>query len=676
MSNGKPMKLGLHERKTVKIRMMFLFLILCMPMASRAQHPALNMFIGVKKDSVFLFMNKTPGIGEGYIVEMKTPGDTGFARLSEQIILPELNPFSARAALGDYYYQLIRELNLQSEQEVLLKLRTDPFYGQIAMLSNRQAAKILGRFFTVGGITSDEAEFRVSLVTRAERVLEQVTKTIDVIERIPKPVSEFVAKQQDNAIELSWAYPDWRGDHRDLAFQFKISRSTDGQAFVDLPHRLLLRVEGMPLKMIDYTAEKNHTFHYRIVALDAIGLASEPAQVSLKARDVVPPVRPKGLATATEQGKVLLTWNMSLDLDARGYNVYRWIADATDSVQVNSDLIPADTPFFTDSAARLAVNYYYGITCVDSAGNEGPHSNRASVLLTDREPPRAPEWLQAEWHEKKVHLYWPVSASADLAGYRVRRGYDEQESFRLQEELITDTCYVDVGSPEHELEPGRRYYYSVVAIDTMSYPSAAVGCWLLIPDTRPPNAPGRVRVTNDHGREMVIRWNPSLANDLAGYRLWRYEQGDSLLVADLLADQREYADRKILVGSTIYYGVAAIDTAGNQSLPAFSDTVLFRDVVEPTASAFVTAVKTEQGVRIRWEPVGDFDLAGYRLYSSALPTGVGIALNRDLVTELEWLDPNGEVGTWYWVRSVDTSGNVGRKSKPVQAVISPATEKL
>ncbi len=654
-----------NERKFIYI---ISLLLVCFTFQAYAQQPALDAFVAVKKDSLFIFMNKTPRIGEGYDIEIQYSDESDFILLNEHLIVPDLNPYSVRAALGDYYYQLIRELNLDSEQELLLQLRTDPFYGQIAMLSNRQAAQILGRFFAVGNITTDKVIVRVSLKNRAKQVLEQVTKTVTMMERIPESVTDFKAQQLDNAVKLTWNYATWQGDYHDLAFCFKLSRSADGEAFFDLEHRLLLRVEGMPLEYIDYTAEPNHSYRYRIVAVDAIGQVSESVEVAIQARDIVSPVRPKGLVAVTEPGKVLLTWNMSLDLDAIGYHVYRWIAAATDSVRVNDRLIPADTPSFTDSAAQAGVNYYYGVTCVDSAGNEGPHSNRASVLLTDRQPPLAPERLHANWRSNGVHLHWPASPSTDVSGYRVRRGYDEQESFRLQEELITDTSYVDSGSPERDIEPGRHYYYSVVAVDTMSYPSSAVGCWLLIPDTQPPNAPGRVVLRNDNGRAMVIRWNPSLSHDIAGYHLRRYDRDDSLKIADLLPGQRDYVDRQAVVGSTVRYGVTAIDTAGNVSEAALSDALLFRDFTDPTTPAFVTAVKTEKGVRIRWEPVGDFDLAGYRIYSSSLPTGVGTTLNKDLTLDLEWLDPQGNAGTWYWIRSVDTSGNQGRKSEPVQAV--------
>ena len=113
------------------------------------------------------------------------------------------------------------------------------------------------------------------------------------------------------------------------------------------------------------------------------------------------------------------------------------------------------------------------------------------------------------------------------------------------------------------------------------------------------------------------------------------------------------------------YGVAAVDTAGNVSRASVSDPVTLRDYDSPTAPAFVTAALTDNGVRIRWEPVGDFDLAGYNVYRGDLPTSVGEKLNTELIRNTRWIDAEGQLGHWYWVRSVDTSGNESRKSEPV-----------
>jgi fibronectin type 3 domain-containing protein len=631
------------------------------------QQLPLDVFVGVKADSLFMFMNRTPAIGEGYHVEMRSPGEPTFTRMTDTVIQPILNPFSARAALGAYYYQITRELDIHSEQALLLKLRTDPFYGQVAMLSDRRAARVLGRFWAQGGFTGHRVEVRALLVDREGEVLEEVNRDVEMTERIPAPVTGFQAVQKRNAVRLTWDYPKWDGDHRDLAFRFVISRSRAGQPFVELDHKLLLRLEGMPPEYTDYTVEPGQTYRYRIVAVDAIGLSGDPREVAIQFRDRVSPGRPQGLVASADQGGVALSWTMSLDPDAKGYRVYRWIADQPDSVRLNDTLIPFTHPTFRDTTARLGLNYYYGVSCVDSTGNEGPHSNRASALLTDRQPPRPPARLHAVWSDDRVHLHWPPSKSGDVSGYRVRRGYDEHENFRLQEALITDTLYVDSGTPERELEPGRRYYYSVVTVDTMGYPGEPVGQWVLIPDTRPPEPAGRVVVTNPDGRELLIQWNPSLAADLAHYDVWRVSAADSHHVVQALPGDRSVSDRSVVPGDTIRYEVVAVDTAGNKSVPVRTDRIIFRDFTPPTAPAYVTAVETPKGVRIRWEPVGDFDLAGYHIYRSTLPTGAGTRVRQHLNTDLELVDAEGMAGLWYWIRAVDTSGNQGPPSNSVQA---------
>jgi hypothetical protein len=73
----------------------------------------------------------------------------------------------------------------------------------------------------------------------------------------------------------------------------------------------------------------------------------------------------------------------------------------------------------------------------------------------------------------------------------------------------------------------------------------------------------------------------------------------------------------------------------------------------------------ENGVIITWERVIDFDLVGYNIYRSNLPTGVYIKVNSGAVHELKYFDSEGNSNSWYKIKSVDTSGNESRATTPV-----------
>ena len=289
------------------------------------------------------------------------------------------------------------------------------------------------------------------------------------------------------------------------------------------------------------------------------------------------------------------------------------------------------------------------------------------ALITDKTPPSPPDSIIALLKDHVVILNWSPSPELDVTGYEVRRGYNVEKAFKLQEKLVTDTTFIDDGTRGSKWIPGGRYYYSVVAVDSMTYRSMPVGAWIDIPDDEPPMPPGRVMAENHLGREIRITWNPSISGDVSGYHILRITEQDTTVLDTLSGDRRNIVDQEIAKGERFAYGIAAVDTADNISRISVSNTVTLRDFDPPTVSAFVTAVMTGEGVRIRWEPTGDFDLAGYNVYRSDLPTGVGIKLNSEPVCVTQWVDAGGQTGQWYWVRTVDTSGNESRNSKAVRA---------
>jgi len=87
----------------------------------------------------------------------------------------------------------------------------------------------------------------------------------------------------------------------------------------------------------------------------------------------------------------------------------------------------------------------------------------------------------------------------------------------------------------------------------------------VVADTRdvfPPKAPEGLLVLREEGGNRLV-WNPSLARDLAGYRLYAKDGGGEWRrLADALSDPAFY-DAAAPAGRT--YGVTAVDAAGNES---------------------------------------------------------------------------------------------------------------
>ena len=634
---------------------------------SWAQRQPLGFLASVKGDSVFLFFNQSPRIGQGFVVERRGPDEADFVRLTESPVNAVMDLNQVRLLLGNDYQPLAAALRVSSLEDLMIKLRTDPYYGQVATLINRSAAKVLGRFFVQAGHRAGAVyQYRVRRLDRSNKVLETVAENVTIQENPPQAVNSLKCRQDKYAVIIDWDYPQWTGAITDVAFQFLLFRSSDGKKFHSIHDQPLLRIEGMPYQYIDKNITMGLSYTYRMVAIDAAGLMSRAAEAVVKTRDVMAPQRPQGMEAKVLKKRVRLTWTRNTEPDLAGYHLYRWLAGQKDSIRINTALLPPQTVTFVDSTATLGEVHYYAVTAVDLTGSESSHSDRAHALVTDKTPPRPPKHLMAEVKAHAVNLHWSPSPDADVKGYQMRRGQSEKGAFRISPPILTDTLFVDRGDSSHVLTAGGRYYYSVVAIDTLKLQSEPVGIWVALADVEPPLAPGKVSALNHLGREIQVTWNPSLSADVARYVISRIAGLDTTTLDTVSVQAERFCqDDKIAKGANAEYRVVAIDTAGNKSKASLSGMVRMRDLDPPTATAYVTAVLVEGGVRIAWEAVGDFDLAGYNVYRSTLPTGVMTKLNTEPLTRLEFVDQDGRVINWYVVRSVDSSGN---ESQPSQAV--------
>ncbi|UCG69562.1 MAG: PQQ-binding-like beta-propeller repeat protein [Thermoplasmata archaeon] len=86
------------------------------------------------------------------------------------------------------------------------------------------------------------------------------------------------------------------------------------------------------------------------------------------------------------------------------------------------------------------------------------------------------------------------------------------------------------------------------------------------PDTTPPAQPNEPTV-NIIGKNIEISWSANSESDLAGYRLYRREQGgDWELIVTVNASTTTYIDEGVEAGKTYEYRLRAIDDNNNESL--------------------------------------------------------------------------------------------------------------
>ncbi len=633
--------------------------------ARAAPADALRLLHAVKGDSVYLFLSENPRLGHSFVVERKGPADNAFVRLTDEPVAPVMNSERVEAMLGSDLRTVIRSLEVSSANELLVRLRTDRFAAAVHTMLYHSVGRVLGRFYGAGGHEKGETyAFRVILMDESGAGYDTLTEKITVRERPPTPPAKVTAAQEGRTIRLSWEYPAWERGGGDMAVQFFVFRKGRRGRAQRINARVVLRLRGVELAYEDQAAIEGETYRYSVAAVDAAGVVgerSDPLEVTVEDRTA--PETPLGISARVDGSTVELVWRMSPELDVAGYRVYRWTDGAEDSVMLNEELLaPADARY-RDTDISLGHQYYYAVSAIDHAGNESEHTVRISAFPTDATPPRAPTALRAAYVKGKVTLSWSASADTDIAGYKLLRGLSEEHTVSLNAEPLTDTQFVDTGAA-NGFEPGRRYYYAVVAVDSVALQSEPIGAWVAIPDSQPPQRPGAVRAENDYGRGVRVRWNASVSHDVARYRATRLT-GSTRVVLDTLDTRTlELYDTAAAAGEHSYE-VVAIDNAGNVSAPTVSDAVVLRDYQGPPRPRFVAAVRLADGNRVYWERVVDFDLDGYNVYRSSMPTGRFERVNDAPVATLEIVDKSGASSAWYRVRAVDADGNEGRASRAV-----------
>lgn len=450
------------------------------------------------------------------------------------------------------------------------------------LLLNLFAKSFQSKFFsTLIGIQFDDNkinwgsvyEYRITKIERNQEIELGLSPPIQSGPYLAaKPVEQFTAKADKRTVKLNWR-PD-----EDRFYAVNVYRNTNNDTLwrkVNQNPVMLSEAKGNPpasdALYQDTNLKEGITYYYRITGLDFFGGESTPTEkAEISIGDITQPPPPVNISGKIDNNKnIIISWSAPLSTDISGFNIYRSSKSDGPFLKINEAVIAKSDSSYSSTLPPPGFYYFY-ITSIDLAGNEGA-SERTMLEVKDILPPSTPLHVIAKPDTGKIILSWSRSPEPDVSGYYVYRSIrdNEKNAFVLiNAEPIRDSVYIQILAKN----ASNKFSFQIVAVDSAynkSAPSEIVSTRM--PDVIPPLKP-IIKNINLKGDSVLISWVTNPDGDLAGYHLFRCPNLNStktkVNTQSISATEKMFTDTTHTEGK-VYYELQAFDESGN--LSNFSD---------------------------------------------------------------------------------------------------------
>ncbi len=376
---------------------------------------------------------------------------------------------------------------------------------------------------------------------------------------------------------------------------------------------------------------------------------------------------PRRVTIASEPGLLRVGWEAQPNPHTAGFLVRRSLtADGPWDLLTGK---PVQGRTFADATGQPGSAYYFQVAAVNPRGEAGEWSPPVVAELRAEGPPGVPAGLTAERLTGKIVLRWTPGAGAPARGFRIEREAGDKIFAILRDDLAVEPRFED-------LLPADAYgvlTYRVVAVGLdgqVSAPSAALA--VPLPLTRAPSRPEVTGISGAAGR-VRLEWRATgERGEAAGFLVLRAigktDEGSVITPTPLRAEASSFVDEQVEAGSTYFYRVVTVDSAGNRSLPTFAAAVRVGEPALPPpppprlryqATPYprvVAEFEPPGGASVRWR-LERRDAAGrWIAVTGAIPAGSRAALDAHA--------PRGRAA--YRLTATATNGVVGGSSAPVE----------
>ena len=361
--------------------------------------------------------------------------------------------------------------------------------------------------------------------------------------------------------------------------------------------------------------QAGETWHYLVSAMNDAGIGPTKATTGTTKREGRVPGAPTGLrATADGDDAIDLRWTAPTDVGTSAISGYK-IQYSSDGTTGWTNLVAntnSTSTSYTDSPLQPNTTRHYRVAAINATGTGG-YSNvdHATTEAEASDPPDPPRNLTATAaSSSQINLSWNAPADDNgsaVTGYRIEVSDNAGSSWT---DLVANTGSTATTHPHSGLNPNTTRHYRVSAINSAGTgnPSNVASA------TTTANVPGRptgLTATAQGQNRIDLSWTAPTddgGSDIVGYRIevsLQRTTGWIVLVADTEADDTEWEHTGLDAGSTRYYRVSAINSAGpgRASNVAFATT----DARVPSAPRSLTAnhQQTTHTIYLQWTASSD-----------------------------------------------------------------------
>ncbi|RMF95754.1 MAG: hypothetical protein D6734_05015 [Candidatus Schekmanbacteria bacterium] len=222
--------------------------------------------------------------------------------------------------------------------------------------------------------------------------------------------------------------------------------------------------------------------------------------------------------------------------------------------------------------------YHYVIAGINDKGELSGISDAVDVYFSKELPPVRN--LRGELEKNYVKLLWDSPFDSlekdkkEVAGYNIYRRKAGNKLFKaVNSALIRKKSFIDM-----KIRKDMVYEYVVKAVDNFFPPwhegAASETVIIDTADNEAPEPPMNVKAVGGVDR-ISLKWEKSISEDVAGYRVYRSESedGEFVLQNKELLRNEYYDDLNVTAGVRYFYRVSVVDDSENSNESELSEIV-------------------------------------------------------------------------------------------------------